>query len=73
MAAAAGIRAAIIPHYDNNEGGTHDTRFCYLGERRLSAMEKDLPEGAFVLGIDEHTACVLDLDAGTASVKGAAS
>ena len=70
VAAAAGIRAAIIPHYDNNEGGTHDTRFCYLGERRLSAMEKDLPEGAFVLGIDEHTACVLDLDAGTASVQG---
>ncbi len=70
VAAASGIRAAIIPHYDNNEGGTHDTRFCYLGERRLSAMEKDLPDGAFVLGIDEHTACVLDLDAGTASVQG---
>ena len=70
VAAASGIRAAIIPHYDNNEGGTHDTRFCYLGERRLSAMEKDLPDGAFVLGIDEHTAFVLDLDAGTASVQG---
>ena len=65
-----GIRAAIIPHYDNNEGGTHDTRFCYLGERRLSMMERDLPAGAFVLGVDEHTACILDLDAGTASVEG---
>ncbi len=70
VASAAGIRAAIIPHYDNNEGGTHDTRFCYLGERRLSKMERDLPEGAFVLGVDEHTAFVLDLGAGTASVKG---
>jgi hypothetical protein len=70
VAAAAGIRAAIIPHYDNNEGGTHDTRFCYLGERRLSAMERALPDGAFVLGVDEHTACILDLDAGTASVEG---
>ena len=65
-----GIRAAIIPHYDNNEGGTHDTRFCYLGERRLSIMEKDLPEGAFVLGVDEHTACTFDIEAGTASVEG---
>ena len=60
VTSAAGIRAAIIPHYDNNEGGTHDTRFCYLGERRLSIMERDLPEGAFVLGVDEHTACTFD-------------
>jgi len=70
ITAAAGLRAAIIPHYDNNEGGTHDTRFCYLGERRLSRMERDLPDGAFVLGVDEHTACTFDLDAGTASVEG---
>jgi len=70
VASAAGIRAAIIPHYDNNEGGTHDTRFCYLGERRLSMMEKELPDGAFVLGVDEHTACIFDVDTGTASVEG---
>ena len=25
-----GIHAAVIPHYDNAEGGNHDTRFCYL-------------------------------------------
>ncbi len=70
VTSAAGIRAAIIPHYDNNEGGTHDTRFCYLGERRLSIMERGLPEGAFVFGVDEHTACTFDLDASTASVEG---
>jgi len=70
VTSAAGLRAAVIPHYDNNEGGTHDTRFCYLGERRLSKMEKDLPDGVFVLGVDEHTACTFDLDAGTASVEG---
>ncbi|HET7487674.1 MAG TPA: hypothetical protein VFJ85_07070 [Acidimicrobiales bacterium] len=65
-----GLRAAVIPHYDNAEGGTHDTRFCYLGEERLARMETELPDGAFVLGVDEHTALVLDLDAGTASVTG---
>src|SRR5690606_27330356 len=27
-----GLPAVVIPHYDNAEGGTHDTRFCYLGE-----------------------------------------
>ena len=70
VVSAAGITAAIIPHYDNNEGGTHDTRFCYLGERRLSLMERQYADGAFVLGVDEHTACIFDLDAGTASVEG---
>jgi hypothetical protein len=61
---------AIIPHYDNAEGGTHDTRFCYLGERRLAMLERQLPDTGWVLGVDEHTACVLDLDAGSASIVG---
>ncbi|MEY2974365.1 MAG: hypothetical protein RIR49_785 [Actinomycetota bacterium] len=65
-----GIRAAVIPHFDNAEGGHHDTRFCYLGEKRLVAMERMLPDEAWVLGIDEHTGLVLDLDAGTAEVVG---
>ncbi len=67
---ATGLRAAVVPHYDNAEGGTHDTRFCYLGERRLRILERQLPEGAFVLGVDGHTALVLDLEAGTAAVFG---
>ena len=65
-----GLPVALIPHYDNAEGGTHDTRFCYLGEERLAALEGDLPDGAFVLGVDEHTALCVDLDAGTATVAG---
>src|ERR1700730_4228598 len=66
----AGIRAAVIPHFNNAEGGTHDTRFCYMGERRLRLLEAMLDEGAAVLGVDEHTACILDLGAGTATVRG---
>lgn len=65
-----GLRAVVIPHFDNAEGGTHDTRFCYLGERRLARMERDLPPGAAVLGIDEHTAVLVDLDAETVEVAG---
>jgi hypothetical protein len=65
-----GLRAAVIPHYDNTEGGTHSTRFCYLGERRLRLLEGTLPEGAHVIGVDEHTALVLDLADRTASVLG---
>lgn len=70
LMSAAGLHAAVIPHYDNAEGGNHDTRYCYLGEQRLQMLEADLPEDAFVLGVDEHTGLVLDLDAGSATVVG---
>ncbi|MET0773137.1 MAG: hypothetical protein ABWZ82_08645 [Candidatus Limnocylindrales bacterium] len=65
-----GMSVAVIPHYDNDEGGTHDTRYCYLGESRLRTLEAALPEGHFVLGIDSHTALLLDLDDGTTAVEG---
>ncbi len=65
-----GLDVAVIPHYDNTEGGHHDTRFCYLGERRLTTLERELPDGVHVLGIDEHTGVVIDIDADTATVIG---
>jgi cyanophycinase-like exopeptidase len=68
--AVTGLPAVVIPHYDNAEGGHHDTRFCYLGERRLAAMEAELPDDAFILGVDEHTGVVLDLAHRTAAVVG---
>lgn len=61
---------AVIPHFDNAEGGTYDTRFCYLGETRLTQMEALLETAASVLGVDEHTAVILDLTAGTVEVTG---
>jgi len=67
---ATGLPAVVIPHYDNAEGGHHDTRFCYLGERRLSMMESTLPDDSFIIGVDEHTGAVLDLDARTVTVIG---
>lgn len=71
LGALTGIRAAVVPHYDNREGGRHDTRFCYLGESRLIGMEAELPEGTGIFGVDEHTAVVIDIDAGTVQVQGA--
>jgi cyanophycinase-like exopeptidase len=65
-----GFPTVVIPHYDNAEGGHHDTRFCYLGERRLEVMEAELPTGTRILGVDEHTGVVIDLDARTAAVLG---
>jgi hypothetical protein len=65
-----GLTVALIPHYDNTEGGTHDTRYCYLGERRLSLLERELPAGAAVLGVDEHTAAIFDLKTAAVEVTG---
>jgi hypothetical protein len=65
-----GLTAAVIPHYDNAEGGRYDTRHCYLGERRLTVMERDLPDDAAVLGVDEHTAVLIDLRAGNLEIRG---
>jgi len=65
-----GIPAVVIPHYNNAEGGHHDTRFCYLGEARLRMLEQLLDEGEYVLGIDEHTGIVIDLNERTAEVVG---
>jgi cyanophycinase-like exopeptidase len=67
---ATGLRAAVIPHWNNAEGGTHDTRFCWQGERRLRMLEAQLPDESFVLGVDEHTGLVIDLDTGAAEVVG---
>jgi hypothetical protein len=57
-----GLNCVIIPHYDNQEGGNYDTSRCYLGERRLAVLEEELPDDVAILGVDEHTALILDLE-----------
>ncbi len=66
-----GVRCAIIPHYNNREGGTHDTRYCYMGEPRLRLLESLLPHDVLILGVDEYTACIIDVEAQTMTVRGA--
>jgi hypothetical protein len=65
-----GLDAVLVAHFDNQEGGTHDTRYCYLGARRLALMEGLLPPETWVLGVDEHTALVADLGSGEVRVEG---
>ncbi|MFP5332421.1 MAG: hypothetical protein ACLGHX_08705 [Acidimicrobiia bacterium] len=66
--AVFGIRAAVIPHWNNAEGGTHDTSRCYVGERRLRMLEQGLDCG--LIGVDEHTAAVFDGAAGRLVAEG---
>ena len=68
-----GFNLVVIPHWNNAEGGTHDTRFCYMGEARLRQLESLLPEDVCILGLDEHTACLLDFEKDEAIIRGIGS
>ncbi len=65
-----GLNLVIIPHWNNAEGGTHDTRFCYMGEPRFQKLEAMLPNDATIIGIDEHTACIIDINAQQIDIQG---
>ena len=65
-----GFNLVVIPHWNNAEGGTHDTRFCFMGESRFAKLESLLPEDVSIFGLDEHTACLIDLDKNEAVIKG---
>jgi hypothetical protein len=70
LLAPFGLRCVVIPHFDNKEGANYDTSCCYLGLRRLELMERQLPQGVATLGVDEHTALLLDFEADTVRVLG---
>ncbi len=69
---AFGLDCVVIPHFDNAEGQNYDTRYCYLGEPRLTLLEGQLPAGVATLGVDEHTAIILERESDTLSVRGRA-
>ena len=65
-----GLNLVVVPHWNNAEGGTHDTRFCFMGEPRFQQLEMLLPDDATIIGIDEHTACIIDLNAQRIDIQG---
>ncbi len=66
-----GLELAIVTHWDNQEGGANlDTRYAFMGQERMRILETMLPPSATLLGIDEHTAVVLDFVRGEARVMG---
>lgn len=66
-----GMKLAVVPHWNNSEGGTYDTRFCFMGEPRFLELEKQLPVDVVILGIDEYTACIFEPATETCRVMGA--
>ena len=68
-----GFNLVVVPHWNNAEGGTHDTRFCFMGKPRFQQLETLLPDDATIIGIDEHTACIIDLNAQEIDIQGIGS
>ncbi len=67
-----GLMLAIIPHWNNSEGGADlDTSHCFMGRARFECLRALVPDDLTVLGIDEHTALVMDVSEGTGQVMGA--
>lgn len=61
----------IIPHFNNTEGGANlDTSYCYIGKDRAEKLFVVLPSNTPLLGIDEHTALIVDLATFTEQIRG---
>ncbi len=66
-----GLSLVFIPHWNNNEGGVDlDTRRCFMGQERFEQLLTFLPLHLTVIGIDEHTALIFDLEAASCQVIG---
>ena len=66
-----GLKAVFVPHWNNTEGQGFDTSRCYMGRRRFELLQAMLPAGLGVIGVDEHTAALIDFGTGRLRVIGA--
>jgi hypothetical protein len=66
-----GLKLAIISHWNNVSGGAElDTSHCYMGLSRFTALTAMLPQLTTIVGIDEHTGLILDMEKGQGEVLG---
>lgn len=69
--AHVGLELAIVPHWNNAEGGANlDTSRCFMSAGRFEALTGLLPPIATVLGIDEHSSAIIDVNRNTLAVRG---
>jgi hypothetical protein len=66
-----GLDLAVVPHWNNNSGGSHDTSRAYIGAERFEHLRAALPPSTVVLGIDEYTACTIEFTEKRCTVSGA--
>ncbi len=66
-----GRSLTVIPHWDNTDGGQGlDTSRSYIGQRRFDALRRMIPRDAAILGIDEHTCCLINLTENSCEIIG---
>jgi hypothetical protein len=66
-----GLPMVLVPHWNNTEGGADlDTSRCFMGQARFERLLALLPAPVPIVGIDEHTALILDLSAGLCRISG---
>ena len=66
-----GLSLVLVSHWDNTEGGAElDTSRGFIGRARFAQLRAMLPPEVKVVGIDEHTALLVDLVTQTCEVMG---
>lgn len=66
-----GMPLVLIPHWNNNDGGKDlDTSRCFMGRERFAKLMHILPSGLTLIGIDEHTAMVIEPEHRNCEVMG---
>jgi hypothetical protein len=69
-----GMDVSFVPHWNNAEGGIDlDTSRCFVGMERFSHWCGLLPSEHLIIGLDEHTGLILDLESGQCEVNGVSS
>jgi len=69
-----GMHLSFVPHWNNAEGGADvDTSRCFVGMERFAQWCDLLPAENTIVGLDEHTGLILDLEQGMCEVSGVSS
>ena len=66
-----GLSLVFVPHWNNTEGGDNlDTSRCFMGRPRFAELLDMLPVTATIVGIEEHTGLIMDLNTKTCQALG---
>jgi hypothetical protein len=66
-----GLPLVFIPHWNNHDGGTQlDTSRCFLGQVRFTHLSEMLPVDQTVMGLDEKTGLLIDLNSASCQIIG---
>ncbi len=69
-----GLDLSFIPHWNNAEGGVDlDTSRCFVGMERFDLWRKLLPPENIIVGLDEHSGIIMDMEDGFCEVQGVSS